>query len=351
MMTLEELGDLLRQERERREMSLETAASEMKISKRYLIALEEARTEHLPHPVYAKGFLKSYARLLGLDPEELGAVFEYYHVQDDSGDIFHAHTKGGKAAAKSGQPIVKSDKAADGNPPRTKQDDAATRQARRAMAEARVPATGDKTRGFRPPLWLVAPLIVVFAGLAWFFFANFGSTGGDTGGGNVGKTGGVAAVSPGAASTPAAGQKPDIPAGDNRQQSGQSGQSGQAGQAGQPGAAPGAQSWAASPPADAQSPAGQAASPEKMASEAQFASNGKQTVEINAGKQAAGLEVSTEDGQTRSFTLVKGQRLSLRFNDKISVRFGHAPSVAVKVNGKEYPLGSGAATNKSITFP
>jgi len=340
MMTLEELGTLLRQERERREMSLETAASEMKISKRYLIALEEARTEHLPHPVYAKGFLKSYARLLGLDPEELGAVFEYYHVQDDSGDISHAHAKGGKAAAKSGKPAVKSDKAADGKTPRTKQDDAATRHARRAMAEAHVPAAGDKSRGFRPPLWLVAPLVVVFAGLAWFFFANFGSTGGDTGGGNAGKTGGVAAVNPGASPAPVAGQKPDIPAGNNRQ-------------SGQPdGTAPGAQSWAAaSPQADAQSPAGQAANQEKPAAEAQFASNGKQTVEINAGKQAAGLEVSTEDGQTRSFTLVKGQRLSLRFNDKISVRFGHAPSVAIKVNGKEYPLGGGVATGKNVSFP
>jgi len=302
-------------------MSLEAAASEMKISKRYLIALEEGRTECLPHPVYAKGFLKSYARLLELDPEEMGAVFARHHIQDDGGEILPAPVRGVKAAG--------------GEIPRAGHD-AVERHARRAAAgNARVPTTGDKPRGFRPSLWLVAPLFVVFIGLAWFFFANFGDSRG------AGKADNAESVKPDAASPmPAPEQKADIPAGGDSQ----SRQSHGAAFSVQPGGAAPARP-------DAFTPSGLAAAPEKPASEAQFASSGRQTVEITAGKRAAGLEVATEDGQTRSFTLVRGQRLLLRFNDKISVRFVRAPSVVVKVNGKEHPFGGGAATGKSIIFP
>ncbi|MFP5238758.1 MAG: helix-turn-helix domain-containing protein, partial [Acidobacteriota bacterium] len=83
-MTLEEMGALLRQERERLGISLEQAATEIKISKKYLVALEEGRTKELPHPVYAKGFVKNYAKLVGLDPEEMGrALANHYRADDD----------------------------------------------------------------------------------------------------------------------------------------------------------------------------------------------------------------------------------------------------------------------------
>ena len=104
-------------------------------------------------------------------------------------------------------------------------------------------------------------------------------------------------------------------------------------------------------PAQALQPASeQDITPEKLAAEAQFASSGRQVVEINAN-QPASLEVSTEDGQKRSLTLVRGQRLSLRFNDKVVVRFQQAPSVAVKVNGKDFPLEGGRADGRNIQFP
>ena len=90
--------------------------------------------------------------------------------------------------------------------------------------------------------------------------------------------------------------------------------------------------------------------PEKLAAEAQFAASGKQMVEVNAN-QPATLEVSTEDGQKRTFTLVRGQRLMLRFDDKVGVRFQQAPSVDVKLNGKSYPLEGGKADGRNIQFP
>lgn len=41
-----------------------------RINRSYIDAIEEAQFEALPAPVYARGFVRSYARYLGLDPAE-----------------------------------------------------------------------------------------------------------------------------------------------------------------------------------------------------------------------------------------------------------------------------------------
>jgi len=69
-MDLRNLGSLLREERERRGLSLEEISDKIKISKSCLAAIEEGDEARLPHPVYAKGFIRNYARLLGIDNEE-----------------------------------------------------------------------------------------------------------------------------------------------------------------------------------------------------------------------------------------------------------------------------------------
>ena len=86
-MNLQEMGARLRQERERRGMTLDEVILRTKISRTNLLAIEAGRTEDLPHPVYAKGFVKNYARLLGLDPEAYGRVLamEYSVAEDDFG--------------------------------------------------------------------------------------------------------------------------------------------------------------------------------------------------------------------------------------------------------------------------
>jgi len=65
------VGTVLRRCREFSEISLEDAAEATKIGKNYLRALEADRYQELPSPVYLKGFLRTYATYLGLDPEEL----------------------------------------------------------------------------------------------------------------------------------------------------------------------------------------------------------------------------------------------------------------------------------------
>ena len=50
-----------------REISLREIAERTKISLRYLEALEEDRFDLLPAPVFAQGFLREYARYVGLN--------------------------------------------------------------------------------------------------------------------------------------------------------------------------------------------------------------------------------------------------------------------------------------------
>ena len=64
-------GEWLRRQREMREISLRDIADRTKISLRYLEAMESDRFDLLPAPIFAKGFLREYARYVGLSPDEV----------------------------------------------------------------------------------------------------------------------------------------------------------------------------------------------------------------------------------------------------------------------------------------
>lgn len=70
-----ELGSLLTRAREARGLTLEDAERDTRISRRYLAALEAEQFHIIPAPVYARGFLRSYSQYLGLDPQEMLAMF------------------------------------------------------------------------------------------------------------------------------------------------------------------------------------------------------------------------------------------------------------------------------------
>jgi cytoskeleton protein RodZ len=74
-MNLKELGNVLRTEREKQGLSLEDVYDQTKISLGNLRAIEEGRIDDLPHPVYAKGFVKNYAHMLGMDSDEMAKEF------------------------------------------------------------------------------------------------------------------------------------------------------------------------------------------------------------------------------------------------------------------------------------
>ncbi len=64
-------GSWLRRQREVREITLREIAQESKISLRYLEAIEQDRDDVLPAQVFVRGFLREYARFVGLDPDEV----------------------------------------------------------------------------------------------------------------------------------------------------------------------------------------------------------------------------------------------------------------------------------------
>jgi hypothetical protein len=70
-----ELGNTLSRTRRARGITLEDAERDTHVSKRYLLALENEDFTVFPAPVYARGFLRTYSRYLGLNPEELVRVF------------------------------------------------------------------------------------------------------------------------------------------------------------------------------------------------------------------------------------------------------------------------------------
>ena len=73
--TMAELGNTLSRARRARGISIEDAERDTHVSRRYLQALETEDFSIFPAPVYARGFLRIYARYLGLNPDELLHIF------------------------------------------------------------------------------------------------------------------------------------------------------------------------------------------------------------------------------------------------------------------------------------
>ena len=75
---MDELGSILREAREAKGLTLVEVQDRIRISARYLEALEKGQYAALPTPVHVRGFLRNYARFLALDPQPL---LERYEAQ------------------------------------------------------------------------------------------------------------------------------------------------------------------------------------------------------------------------------------------------------------------------------
>ena len=82
------IGDFLRAARRKRRVSIERAAEETRIRADYLMRMESDEMDFLA-PAYVRGFLRSYARFLGLDPDPLIREFDrrYGTERSDPGQI------------------------------------------------------------------------------------------------------------------------------------------------------------------------------------------------------------------------------------------------------------------------
>jgi cytoskeletal protein RodZ len=68
---MDTVGKLLQQSRIERQMSVVELARITRIPVHSLEAIEENQFDSLPGEVFARGFLKAYARAVGLDPEKI----------------------------------------------------------------------------------------------------------------------------------------------------------------------------------------------------------------------------------------------------------------------------------------
>lgn len=60
------LGYVLAQARREREMTIEEVAAQTRVPIRYLHAIEDEQFDIIPGRIYAKGFVKAFARSVGL---------------------------------------------------------------------------------------------------------------------------------------------------------------------------------------------------------------------------------------------------------------------------------------------
>jgi len=84
-MNFQELGLTLQREREKKGLSISVVMEATKISRTNIVAIENGDRSFLPHPVYVKGFVKSYARYLGLDGDELSMIIDREYQDETDG--------------------------------------------------------------------------------------------------------------------------------------------------------------------------------------------------------------------------------------------------------------------------
>src|SRR5208282_6615881 len=79
---LPSFGEKLKQEREKRKITLEQISTSTKIGTRMLQALEEDKFNQLPGGIFNKGFVRAYSRFVGLDEDQ--TVAEYLEASGDA---------------------------------------------------------------------------------------------------------------------------------------------------------------------------------------------------------------------------------------------------------------------------
>lgn len=83
-MIFSELGALLYERRVQRNISVDDVSAHLKISSRLIRDIESGSAELLPHTVYVRGFIKSYARMIGIDEDELAPYLVLFEPEEQS---------------------------------------------------------------------------------------------------------------------------------------------------------------------------------------------------------------------------------------------------------------------------
>lgn len=80
---MKSIGETLRAVREERGYTVDQVARDTHITKKFILALEEEAFETFPGESYLVGFLRNYANYLGLDEQELVALYHNMKIQEE----------------------------------------------------------------------------------------------------------------------------------------------------------------------------------------------------------------------------------------------------------------------------
>ena len=92
---VENFGSYLKHERELRGVPLEEISGATKIHIRFLQALEENKFDELPGEVFIKGYIRSYANIIGSDVEEVLNIYKEYvgnNIENSSDSVTPSNT-------------------------------------------------------------------------------------------------------------------------------------------------------------------------------------------------------------------------------------------------------------------
>jgi len=352
-MNLRELGALLKAEREKRGLSVREVMDATKISRRNVNALEEGNVGALPHPVYLKGYIKNYARLVGLDPEALSCVvdeqcdeeFERYlpqnasvvpsaaEVEPDTVPVKQDNVSAPEPEAEPEKPLIP---ALQIKQPMAKQSSYQPSEARTARSSEPLSAPGQlSSGGFRS--FFVAILLLVALGALIIQYQRMQSQAQE------------AAATPAPVAQPApqpvvnATAAVDVNATDQAELNA----------APAPEAAPEAAQAPATAPEkaekNAQASANHAAPASGIAVE-QARTPGMQELTITA-KPGEVCWVSVYDGvKSKSFTLRDGESRRFEYASTASVRLGNAGGVSFRVNGVAHPYSGQRGMTDTVNF-
>ena len=167
-----QFGNKFRQAREKKNLSLDDVSNVTKISSRMLKAIEDEHFDQLPGGVFNKGFVRAYAKHLGLNDEE--AVADYLvclrEAQIDAHEVWDpVRPELSRAAAPNQLRVAESRKPPAKAQPPLPVDELPELQLPRVQDIRRAPKKFAGKRASGPPwsIVTVAALVVVLAILLW----------------------------------------------------------------------------------------------------------------------------------------------------------------------------------------
>ncbi len=318
-MTLEELGALLRAERERRGLSIEDVSAHLKISVRKLRALEDGDASAMPHPAYVKGFVRSYATYLGMAASEVVEAMQ----------VVSSHM------------------------PETTEENV------RPVRPAPAPSSSGKSGGSAfGRLLLLAVAVAALAGGSYAVWKSGFLDALHNRQSDVIRPSlpmqdearpayvpAPAPAEPAAPATPAAPAAPETPP-----------------VAAAPTSAPATPAATATPATPATSAP---AAPEKVlvrtgdaepvaatppAQEEDVIPQGQHKVVITA-TETCWIRSTADRTDTRQFSLGKGDTFALTFSQRLDLKLGNAGGVRIRYNGKDFPIGARSGQVRNLVFP